>query len=392
MKISIESKYLNQALAAAGKAIESRPILPVLSHVLLCADTAKATLDISGTDLERFIVVHEQGVGVEESGSLTVPWKLLKELVATFRADKLVHLESGDDDRLTVKCGKAEATLRGLPAKEFPNAPSVLSDSELVSSFEPNDLAERLSQVAFAAATDESRSILTGVFVESKAGDLAFVTADGFRLAVRKDPIEGAFKMLSGDGVSTGDGSFVMPGAIARDLIGLLADETDDVSLFMSPDNRAAYWRLADIDVVTQLLQGNYVNYRQIIPSNHTTRVIVNRAKLTAPLKSADLFVRDTHILRFEISGDPNSPTGKLRIVAENSETGNFDGDMSVSLDGEPVSIAFNSQFVQQALDACGTDEVVLELSGNTRPGVIRPNEKESRYLNVIMPMHLREA
>jgi len=387
MKLTIRTEDLTKALAIVGKAVATRPTLPVLSHVLIQVDSEKATLLLAGTNLEQFII-QRHSMAVEESGALTVPWRLFNDLAGTFVKDELVTLTAEEgEDILHVECGKSKSDLRGIDSKEFPMLPGVLETGEPLCLFAPGDLAERLAQVVFAAATDESRPILTGVYVQSKEGVLSFVTADGFRLAWRHDNVP----FLS-DGSLMADGSFVMPAEAAKILCGLLAAQIkagheSEVSLFISPTRNAVYWRLYDVDLCTQLLEGNFVNYPQIVPTSHTTRLVLDRRELERHLKTMMVFKVD--IIHLEVGTRINGQ-GTLHISAQDAETGEVESTMTVDMEGDPVLIAFNAKFLLDSLNACGTAQVVMELSGSTRPGVVKPVDDDS-YLGVIMPMHVRE-
>jgi DNA polymerase-3 subunit beta len=398
VELTILSDDLVKALATVGRAVESRPTLPVLSHVLIKAEEY-GTVEFAGTNLEQF-VVKRVDLNVDMEGALTVPWRLFNDLAATFPDGEPVELSTPDDpDGLRVKCGKAEANLKGISADEFPKLPYI--EGEPITRFAPGDLMTRLSQVTYAAATDESRLILTGVFVETKSGDLSFVTADGFRLAWRRDEIMGEFNLK--DVTAGNTGSFVMPAECAVDLVRLLAaqikdEHKEDVVLFLNPQRSQAMFRLYDVDVTTQLIEGQFVNYRQIVPQSHATRTVADRRELTALLKSAQVFNPIKGLpftVRLVIEWDYSraeaelNNTGKLTVTASGIEIGEFSGDMHCHLEGEPVEIAFNCKFLLEALTACGTPKVALELNGGTHPGVVKPVGNDN-YQCVIMPMHIR--
>jgi len=383
MNLTVNSKKLFDALSTVGKAISARPaILPVLSHVFIHADGDDLVL--AGTDLEQFIVQRVTAV-VEEGGELTVPARLFTDLVKTFEptANVSLSVEEGQET-LHIECGKSKADIRGLPVQEYPAFPSVLTGGEMVGRFSPADLAFQLSQVTFAAADDESRPILTGVYVESKGGTLSFVTADGFRLAWRHSETDLA------------DGTFVMPGKAAGILVKLLAQQIadghgkEDVSLWMEYHRRAVNWRLYDCDLTTQLLEGNFINYHQIVPQQHTTRVVVDRSGLERLLKTVGTFkVPNVHLeMRCIELGQPAS--GVLRVTAQDPETGEVGGEMFCDMEGEPLTIAFNVRYLEDAIRACATDRVAFEFGDNTRPGTVKPVGNDN-YLCVVMPMHLRD-
>ena len=384
MNLTIKAEALQKALSTVSQAVASRPTLPVLSHVLVRADQERQTLTLAGTDLEQYVIRHAI-CDVQDGGALTVPARLFNDLAGTFASTATVELSIQEGKEiLHVECGKAEADLRGIDAKEFPLLPPVLTDGVKVGQFSPSDLSDRLKQVAFAAATDESRPILTGVFVEAKGGTLSFVTADGFRLALRHDQDDSV--VLGGE---QPDGSFVMPAKAAKMLVKLLSAQLsdkheDEVSLWM--DGRAVAFRLYDTDIVSQLMEGNFVNYRQIVPKAHNARIVVDRAEIERHLRTIGAFKAD--LVRLDIA--TIAEYGRLRVTAEAAEVGEVEGAMEVEMDGDPVEIAFNRKFLEEAIGACGTKKIIMEFSGSSRPGVIMPVGMDN-YKHVIMPMHIRK-
>jgi len=380
MNLTVKAKQLSAALASVGKSVATRPTLPVLSHILLQADQDSQTLVLAGTDLEQF-VVRRVICDVQENGSLTVPARLLTDLVKTFQDSETVTL-TVSGETLKVQCGKSEADVRGIDANEYPMLPAVMTGGEMVGRFSPDSLAVRLSQVTFAAASDESRPILTGVYVQAVEGVLSFVTADGFRLAWRHDSTELA------------DGTFVMPGKAADILVKLLAEQvanghTEDVSLWMDANQRAVCWRLYDCDMTTQLLEGTFVNYKQIVPNKWATRLTVDKRELERQLRTVSTFkVQNVHLEMMAL--DPGAPaSGKLSITAQDPEAGKVGGEMWCDMVGDVLTIAFDAKFLSDAVRACATDKIALEFTDAGRPGVVRPVDSDN-YLCVIMPMHLR--
>jgi len=376
MDLTLQTESLVKALATVSKAIATRPTLPVLSHVLLDANVELDTFRVAGTDLELWID-SECLATIKEPGSLTVPFRLLDDLAKELPSNQAVNLSMKDVDTLHVQCGNLDADIRGIDAQEFPMQPGGWTENYLAT-FDPGDLSNWLSRVAYAAAGDESRPILTGVYIENKDGNLAFVTADGFRLAVQKVEAEEA------------PGSFVLPARAAKEVARLLKAETERVSLFMDDKRSKVWFRMSRTNVVSQLLEGHFVNYRQIIPSSHSTRIVVDRVELTKALQTAILFNRDTKLAQLSITEISGYAEGALRVQASGTEAGEFETEMHIELEGEPIdAISFNSGYVLDSLSACGTDKVVIELTGSTRPGVIKPVGDDG-YLCVIMPMHLR--
>jgi len=392
MRVSCLQENLSRGLAIVGRAVASRPTLPVLSHVLI--STENGQLKLAATDLEQFVVCRI-GAKVEEEGEITVPARLFVDLINSLPSERIDL--SLDDQTLHVACAKNEADIKGIDAQEFPLLPHEGDEYQIW--LDPALFRTMISQVVFAAATDESRPILTGVLVRFEGDTLTMAAADGFRLSVRTahllEPVPEPI-------------SVVVPAKALNELARVSGEEQAQVGVYIPParsqilfhlqgDAGANQGRIFGIDLVSQLLEGNFVNYRQIVPQNLNTRTVVDTEQLLRACRTSSIFVRnEANVIHVEV--DPGADTvggeslnggGVMRLTATSTEMGDSSIDVDAEIEGDGLTIAFNVRFLMDVLSVIDSAQVVLETTSSTRPGLLRPVGSDE-FLHVIMPMHMR--
>jgi DNA polymerase-3 subunit beta len=292
-----------------------------------------------------------------------------------------------DDQTLHLECAKNEADVKGIDAQEFPLLPH--DGDEFQIWLDPALFRTMISQVVFAAATDESRPILTGVLVRFEGNTLTMAAADGFRLSVRTahllEPVPEPI-------------SVVVPGKALNELARVSGEEEAPIGVYITParsqilfhlqgDAGANKGRIFGIDLVSQLLEGNFVNYRQIVPQNLNTRTVVDTEQLLRACRTSSIFVRnEANVIHVEV--DP-AAGGSVRLTATSTEMGDSTIDLDAEIEGEGLTIAFNVRFLMDVLSVMDSAQVVLETTSSTRPGLLRPVGSDE-FLHVIMPMHMR--
>jgi DNA polymerase-3 subunit beta len=237
-----------------------------------------------------------------------------------------------------------------------------------------------IEQSVFAAATDESRPILTGVLAQFHQGGLTLAAADGFRLAVTSADV----------GVDLDESAkVIIPGRALSELVRISDGEEETIELVITPNRNQILFHLGQTDVVSQLIEGNFPDYNQIVPKSHATRTVVSTQELLKAVKVAFLFARDAaNIVRFNIVPGSELTPGQIVITGTSAEFGDNVGEIDATTEGEGIEIAFNARYMIDALSVVGTAEVALETSTASSPGVIRP-VGGSDFLCVIMPMHI---
>lgn len=380
MKISCLQENLARGLATVGRAVATRSTLPVLSNILLQSDEGR--LRLAATNLEIGVNCWV-GARIEEEGSITVPARLLIEFVNSLPPGQIDMELSERTQTLNLKCARYEANIKGIDASEFPEVPTaenIAGQSPTRLHLEAEAFRQMIDQAVFAAATDESRPILTGVLAQFHQGGLTLAAADGFRLAVTTADV----------GVDLDETSrVIIPARALAELSRISADEEEKIELLITPGRNQVLFHLANTDLVSQLIEGNFPDYNQIVPKGHTTRTIVATADLLKAVKVAFLFARDAaNIIRFNIVPGSELTPGQMIVTATSAELGDNVSEIDASIDGDEIEVAFNARYMIDALSVLGTPELALETSSPSSPGVIRPVGGND-FLCVIMPMHI---
>jgi len=318
------------------------------------------------------------GAKVDEEGAITIPAKLLTEFVATLPNDKIdMNLSA---KTLELKCARFEARISGVDAKEFPPIPKV--DDGITAKVEIGVLRQAISQVVFAAASDESRPILTGVSAEFEGKTLTLAAADGFRLAVYKIPLASTVEEKA---------IAIIPGRSLAEINRLASDQEEAVEIKLNASKSQILFRLKDVEIVSQLVQGNFPQYNQLIPQSFNTRALADVSQFLRATKTASIFARDgSGIVRLIIANGDNDVTpGKLSISARAEEIGEDTGEIDAIVEGTEAKIAFNGKYLMELLGAIKEQQVAIEVTTPSSPGVFKP-VGAGDYIHVIMPMFVQ--
>ena len=384
MKLSCLQENLNKGLAIVGRAVATRTTLPITQNVLLSTD--RSMLKLSATNLELAITTWI-GAMVEEEGSVTVPARLLTEFVASLPAEPINVTMEDPSRTLQLTCSRSEAQINGTDAQEFPPIPTV--DDGLTTKIDSNVLKTAIARVVFAAATEESRPVLTGVKLELEDDRFTMAAADGFRLAVHKGQLA--------EPVSE-PVSIILPARTLNELSRLLGDQDTSVEITMTPNKGQILIRLENIELVSQLIQGTFPNYSQLIPQTYQTRSICDLQQLSRAARTASIFARDgSGIIRLQMIPASDGPSttaeglhpGKVVISAKTEEMGENQDEVDTNMEGEESKIAFNSKYLLDVLSVMDRGDVALETTTPSSPGVFKPIDSDE-YVHVVMPMFVQ--
>ena len=375
MKVSCLQENLAKGLGIVGRAVSPRSTLPVLGNVLLATDAGR--LKLSATNLEVGINCWI-GAKVEEDGAVTVPARTFIDLVNALPPDRVDMELVVRTQTLNLRASRSEANVKGIDAQEFPLVP--VPEGEGGISVEADVLRTAIDQVAFAAATDESRPILTGVLAKFEDTELTLAAADGFRLSVRTIPLPHAVPDPF---------SVIVPARALTELGRVSGEQKDPIVITVTPTRNQVLFQLTDIVLVSHLIDGNFPDYRQIIPGERTTHTVMDTATLLKACKTALIFARDAaHITRLHVKPGSELAPGHVVVSATSAETGDDVSELDASIEGEEVEIAFNVRYLIDLLSVVGTPQVALDTTTSSSPGVVRP-VGDMDYTHVIMPMHL---
>ena len=376
MKLSCLQENLSHGLGVVGRAVATRTTLPITNNVYISTDEGR--LKLVATNLEMAISCWI-GAMVEEDGAITVPHRLLNEFVNSLPNDKIDINLSTRTKTLELKCARFEARISGVDAKDFPPIPTV---SEGINTrVEIEALRQGISQVVFAAASEESRPVLTGIDAQFDEDFLTLAAADGFRLAVYKLPLASKVDQKA---------EVIIPARTLAELNRLIADAEEAVEIVINPNKSQALFRMKDIELVSQLVQGAFPQYNQLVPQSYNTRVLVDVAEFLRATKTASIFARDgSGIVRLVVASGGELATGKLTVSARSEEIGDDIGEIDAVVEGEEAKIAFNGKYLTEVLGVLRESQVALETTNPSSPGVIRPVGVDN-YLHVVMPMFVQ--
>jgi DNA polymerase-3 subunit beta len=376
MKLSCHQENLNRGLSIVGRAVATRSTLPITQNILLSAE--KSRLKLAATNLEMATTCWI-GAEVKKEGDITVPARLLIDFVSSLPND-LIEINLPANSRiLELKSGHFQAHIHGIDAADFPPIPQI--NDGITTTIEAASLREGITQVAFAAATEESRPVLTGINTEFDGEQLNLVAADGFRLAVHKTTLGSQVSVKT---------TVIVPARTLNELNRLLGEQEEPVEITVNEKKSQILFRLKNAELVSQLIQGSFPNYSQVIPQSYTTRAVLDINEFLRVTKMSSIFARDASgIVRLVITPGTELGPGKITVSAQAEEIGDNVGEIDALTDGEEAKIAFNVKYLADVLSVLPQTQVALELTTPSSPGTIRPIGVDN-YVHVVMPMFVQ--
>jgi len=376
MQVTCLRENLSRGLANVSRAVASRATLPVTQNVLLEGDNGQLKLTATNTEISISTWI---GAQIEGEGSITVPARMLTDFVNSLPGETVTIDFQPESAGVKVSSGKFNGEISGIPAEEFPPIPEV---SGGVSVAIPADAFKgALERVVFAAATDDSRPVLTGVKIELKEKSFIVAAADGFRLAVETGELTEAID---------GEIGIIVPAKTLAEVERLLGDGSSTISLSTDSNDRSAKFRLDSSEIVTSLVQGKFPDYEKLIPTSWSTRASIDLSQMSQATRAASIFARDgSGIIRIMINPGEADAAGAVKVIARAEEVGANENEVEASVEGDETKIAFNSKFLSDVLNVIEGDDVKLETTTPSSPGVFR-SPKHENYTHVVMPMFVQ--
>ncbi len=366
MKFKIAKEQIISGLQAVQNVVSTRTTLPVLSNVLLRADDTR--LELTATDLDVTISCGVEAT-VSKPGAVTLPVKRLFGIVRELPANEL-EFEIDEKNVCSLRAGASFFKINGIGADEFPPLPQFKENKKVV--LPQEKVKSMLRKTSFAISTDETRYVLNGIFVSLKGDKVTMVATDGRRLALAEEDV-----------ATEAQGEFIVPTKAINELSRLL-QASGEVEVKFT-DNQVAFSLKDDkgfsVLLISKLVEGNYPNYRQVIPAETKERVPLAREELLHALRRAE-------IMTSEKSNSVKISLGKnnLSITANTPDVGEARESIAVNYKGKEFAIAFNPAYLMDPLKALDNDEVFLELIDELSPGVLKIN---GPFLYVLMPMRM---
>ena len=376
MWITCFQENLSRGLGVVGRAVATRATLPVTQNVLLTTDQSR--LKLTATNLEIAISTWI-GAQIDHEGSVTIPARLLTEFVNQL-PDAKIEIDLVDTPkRVALKCALFKANMNGTDAEEFPPIPTVEDGTTITV---PGDVLKgAIERVAFAAATEDSRPVLTGIKVEIAGNKLTLAAADGFRLGV--ETVE-----LGAEAEE--DMGFIVPARTMQEVQRLIGDRADDITVTVTEPASQVLFKFGDIEIVSQLVQGVFPDYAKLIPASAGTTATVQLQDFLQATRAASIFARDgSGIVRLIVTPGEDGELGKVTVASRAEEVGDNEVEFEATIDGDEAKVAFDGRYLLDVLGVLGSGDVTLETTTPSSPGVIRATDRDG-YTHVVMPMFVQ--
>ncbi len=367
MKITTTKQSLVECLGIANKAVSSRSSIQVLSGVLI--DAHDDSVVFSATDMEISIKAPLAGK-VERPGSLVVPARIATEIARSLPVGEVVLEQRPGETQVEIRAGESLFTLHSLPAADFPQLPMFTNDGFTI---DRAAFIETVDRVASSASRDETRPVLTGVFIQLSADSVRMVATDSYRLSVKETAVESSVSETL---------QAIVP---ARTLLELsrIAGTASEPSLTIVPSENQILFQVAGISLVSRLIDGQFPNYRQLIPETFDYEVAVDHDELLEAVRRIGLLAQKNAPLRLHFAHNT------LTVSAESQDVGKAREVMPIQYSGEELEIGFNPEFLEAGVAAIRDSPVYLRFISPLRPGLVKGAGDDFLYL--VMPIRLND-
>lgn len=372
MKFTCSQHTLSKALNTVSKAVSAKTTIPVLKGILIKA-TEDGTLILSASDLELSIE-KEIDVNVESGGSIVVFAKLFSDIIRKLPNEEIL-IEEKANCTLLIKTSSSEFTIVGADPEEFPDIEDLEDDSNLIS-FNKEVFKNMIAKTSFSASIDESKGIIVGVLLEVNENGVSMVALDGFRMAIAREEMASE---ESGESMK-----IVIPAKILNEVSKIISEsEEEDGTISIAINEKKAIILIDSTKVVVRLLEGEFIKYRDIIPSDSSTTLQVGRTALQSGIERASLLAKEgkNNLIKLTIDGN-------LITITSKSEEGNVKEEIIMEKTGHDLEIGFNSKYVLDVLKAVDDDEIKMEFNTSTTPCLVKPLEGRS-FEYLILPVRI---
>jgi len=359
MKLQVTQENLARALNTVARVANTRNTLPILSNVLI--KTVDNRLSIAATNLD-IAITHQIGSKIQKTGAITVPARLMQDFVTNL-PDSVLDLEL-KDNKLSISTDKYHSTINGISSEDFPVMPAIKGGPTW--KIPALELKRGLSKVVFAASNDDARPVLTGVYFTDLAGEAVMVATDSYRLAEHKL------------GKHRGKLNFLVPASAASDLLRIIGDSIDEVTI--THDDQQVMYKVGDVILVARLIEGNYPDYRKLIPTKFTTVTRLAREDFINIAKVSSLFARES---AGSITINAQEKRVSINAIASQLGENTAEADAEVKGGGE---VTLNSRYLIEALNAFSGEQIDFCFNGKLEPCILRSAD-DANYLHLVMPL-----
>ncbi len=361
MKLKVTQENLAGALNTVARVANTRSTLPILSNILL--KTNNHRLSVAATNLD-VAITKQLGAKISTDGSITIPARLMQDFVTSLPSS-VVELEQ-KDNKLEVTTEKYHSTINGVSAEDFPVMPAISKGQKWT--LPAKQLKQALQQVIGAASADEARPVLTGIYLHNPAGQLTLAATDSYRLAEKNL------------GASKEKVSLLIPATAMQELLRIIGDNSEEVTI--TSDDQQALFKVDDTELVARLIEGQYPDYKKLIPQKFAVTATLKRSDFLNITKVSSLFARESG---GSVTIDVDEKAGQVSITSIASQLGENTAEADAQVTGSG-QITLNSRFLLDGLGAFSSEEVTIGFNGKLEPCVLKDSAKKD-YLHVIMPL-----
>lgn len=370
MRFSCNQQTLTKALNIVSKAVTIRTTIPILKGILLRVDN-NGILTMSASDLDISI---EKKIKVDNSepGEIVVLSKLFGDIIRKL-PDGDIYIEE-NNGKVQIKCSNSEFNIIGLSAEEFPNInPNEKDSEELV--FNKEILKDMIKKTSFSASIDENKGAMTGVLVEMEENTLNMVAIDGFRMAIARESMKNKKRQ-----------NIIIPAKILNEISRIISEtdiDNDDVTMLLN--TKKAVFIMENTKIVIRLLEGEFMNYKRIIPADSSCRVVLNKNDFLESVERASLLAKvgKNNLVRLEIKDN-------IMEITSKSEEGNVKEEIIISKEGNNLTIGFNSKYLIDVLKVVDDESINMLFNTNVSPCLIKPISGDS-FEYLVLPVRISQ-
>ena len=375
MKFSCNQDTFSKYLNIVSRVVSNKPGLPILNNVLF--ESEKNKLIIKATDLELSINTWI-GADITDEGKVTIPAKQLTDFVNSI-PEEVVQVEV-EKQNFNISTSNNTASFNTMPSDDFPTIPSVEKKEDPFIQINKADLVMAINRVAFAAATDDIKPVLTGVKFEIEDDLVALIATDGLRLS----------RQVIKVGKTSKNRSFLIPVRALIELSYIISETSNDsnelLSIYLIEDKNQVMFRVGDIDLISRLIDGEFPEYKQIIPTGFKTKCSIEREVFLNSLKIVNIIARS--VLGNKMILDISSKSDQISLSATQADLGKNESNFGCKVEGDDLKIAFSAKLLSDILNHVDSENILFECSEAVKPGVFKI-DGDDRFVHLVMPMML---
>lgn len=364
MELSVTQENFARALSVVGRVASSKAQLPILSNILIRTDGNR--LLIAATNLE-LATTQYIGAKVIKPGAITVPARLISEFVSSLPKETIELKVVGEN--IHINCGKYSSVINGVIADDFPELPTISEENSVSYALNVDEFKQAISQTIITASSDSTRPVLTGVYWHSHEGWIYLAATDGYRLSERR-LVETKSEVAA-----------IIPTQTLQEVLRTIMDDSETIDVLF--DESQVRFRINEAEIISRLVDGNFPDYRQLIPATSDITALLDKPEFTRVTKIAGLFARDSGG-SVTVTVDEDAKSLSIHSIA--SEQGENTSELSGKITGSG-QVTLNSRYLSEALSVLDAETISFSFSGKLSPIILKSIEKDTNYYHVIMPL-----